>query len=59
MEHLTRQLDTFPNLRVFTWRGSTNHPEFDTLRERCESQGIEFRVRYLFFIHPHYRLNSS
>ncbi|KAJ7656814.1 hypothetical protein DFH06DRAFT_1473430 [Mycena polygramma] len=44
---LTLQLDTFPNLRVFTWVGSIIHPGFNGLRDRCVGLGVEFRARVL------------
>ncbi|KAJ7036941.1 hypothetical protein C8F04DRAFT_1232855 [Mycena alexandri] len=44
--HLTQQLDTFPNLRVFTWVGVTN-PELAALKARCTSLGIEYRPKEL------------
>ncbi|KAJ7834377.1 hypothetical protein B0H14DRAFT_3871409 [Mycena olivaceomarginata] len=41
--HLTEQLGSFPNLRLFNWMGSTAHPGFSALRERCTNLGIELR----------------
>ncbi|KAJ6451360.1 hypothetical protein C8R47DRAFT_1084126 [Mycena vitilis] len=43
--HLTQQLDAFPKLRAFTWIGSTTHPDFLALQERCGALGIDFRSR--------------
>ncbi|KAJ7611892.1 hypothetical protein DFH06DRAFT_1485051 [Mycena polygramma] len=43
--HLTQQLDTFPKLRAFTWIGSTTHPDFLALQERCGALGIDMRCR--------------
>ncbi|KAJ7664567.1 hypothetical protein DFH06DRAFT_1188067 [Mycena polygramma] len=43
--YLTQQLDTFPKLRSFTWIGSTTHPDFLALQERCGGLGIELRSR--------------
>jgi hypothetical protein len=39
--YLTEQLGSFPSLRVFRWMGSTAHPGFAALRERCGSLRIE------------------
>ncbi|KAJ7776361.1 hypothetical protein B0H16DRAFT_1879700 [Mycena metata] len=41
--HLIQQLDTFPNLRVFSWVGMTD-PELAALNARCTSLGIEYRA---------------
>ncbi|KAJ7330990.1 hypothetical protein DFH08DRAFT_882102 [Mycena albidolilacea] len=41
--HLTEQLGSFLNLRLFNWMGSTAHPGFAALRERCTNLGVELR----------------
>ncbi|KAJ7794084.1 hypothetical protein B0H14DRAFT_132404 [Mycena olivaceomarginata] len=41
--HLTEELGTFPHLRVLTWMGSTAHPGFIELQERCSGLGVEMR----------------
>ncbi|KAJ7808805.1 hypothetical protein B0H14DRAFT_2868812 [Mycena olivaceomarginata] len=43
--HLTEQLGLFPNLCLFNWMGSTAHPGFSALRERCTNLGIELRSK--------------
>ncbi|KAJ7911361.1 hypothetical protein B0H13DRAFT_2660594 [Mycena leptocephala] len=45
--YITQQLDTFPNLQVFIWVGSSAHPRFSALEERCSGLGIELRSRVI------------
>ncbi|KAJ7731196.1 hypothetical protein B0H16DRAFT_1773010 [Mycena metata] len=52
LTHLIQQLETLPRLRVFTWVGSPMHPEFDALKVRCTTLGIEFRVRATNSVSP-------
>ncbi|KAJ7463676.1 hypothetical protein FB451DRAFT_1493211 [Mycena latifolia] len=59
--YLIQQLDTFANLKAFTWVGPTVHTAFVMLQKECNARGIEFRsrtqdsVRHLFAL---YRLRS-
>jgi hypothetical protein len=39
--HLTEELGTFPHLRVLTWMGSTAHPGFIELQERCSGLSVK------------------
>ncbi|KAJ6514484.1 hypothetical protein C8R47DRAFT_1091229 [Mycena vitilis] len=55
---LEHHLDTFPNLRVFTWVGSIIHPGFNGLRQRCVLLGIEVRARALNSVSPIETINA-